>query len=421
MGFVSQKPFIFEGSIEENLLYAYWARDNRKLTDAKQNMPSLDDRILMLQQTGLFTDVLRFGLDTVIDTKRHGEWIDQILQVRKAFRREFGDDLEEIVEFYDPDRYLYCSSVAENLMFGESLKESFSINRLSENERFTGCLEDAGLTEPLLRLGADLTEASIQQYDSRSSEEQRPVTGLIPSDEIDDYKKILHHIKRRGMKNIKKDQRSRILLTALKFIPNVHRSIELPEALIHRILEGRRRFRENVCTVSPDAVSSCHPSEYLFSQSILTNILFGKLKDNSSDAQDKINTRIHQLLIGKDLLEDIVGMGMQYQVGSKGDNLSGGQQQKLAIARVLLKKPPILIMDEATSGLDNESQARIQQLLDDQWKGRSTLLAVVHRLDIIKNYDKVAVMKEGKILEMGPYKALMDKQGILYGLVNGKQ
>jgi ABC-type bacteriocin/lantibiotic exporter with double-glycine peptidase domain len=112
---------------------------------------------------------------------------------------------------------------------------------------------------------------------------------------------------------------------------------------------------------------------------------------------------------------------MQYQVGNRGDALSGGQQQKLAIARVLLKKPSVLIMDEATSGLDNESQARIQQLLEDQWQGKSTLLAVVHRLDIIEKYDKVAVMKDGKIFEIGAYRDLMDKQGLLFELVNGKQ
>jgi ABC-type multidrug transport system fused ATPase/permease subunit len=78
-----------------------------------------------------------------------------------------------------------------------------------------------------------------------------------------------------------------------------------------------------------------------------------------------------------------------------------------------------MILDEATSGLDNESQARIQNMLETQWKGKSTLIAVVHRLDIIKNYDSVAVMKGGKIIEMGKYDELMDKQGTLFELIAG--
>mgnify|MGYP003940721993 CR=1 FL=1 len=69
-----------------------------------------------------------------------------------------------------------------------------------------------------------------------------------------------------------------------------------------------------------------------------------------------------------------------------------------------------MIMDEATSGLDNDSQTRIQDLLETHWKGKSTLIAVVHRLDIIKNYDSVAVMKDGKIIASGPtYDILRDR------------
>jgi ABC-type multidrug transport system fused ATPase/permease subunit len=121
------------------------------------------------------------------------------------------------------------------------------------------------------------------------------------------------------------------------------------------------------------------------------------------------------------LLETIVEIGMEFQVGSKGDRLSGGQRQKLAIARVFLKAPRVLIMDEATSALDNKSQARIQSLLDTRWKGESTLIAVVHRLDIIKSYDKIAVMKAGRIGEMGTYEDLIAKEGMLYELIYGKK
>ena len=113
-------------------------------------------------------------------------------------------------------------------------------------------------------------------------------------------------------------------------------------------------------------------------------------------------------------------IGLQYNVGSKGDNLSGGQRQKLAIARAFLKNPRILIMDEATSALDNRSQARILNLLETRWKKKSTLISVVHRLDTIQNFDKVAVMKSGKILEMDTYSNLMARKGMLYELVGNK-
>jgi ABC-type multidrug transport system fused ATPase/permease subunit len=78
-------------------------------------------------------------------------------------------------------------------------------------------------------------------------------------------------------------------------------------------------------------------------------------------------------------------------------------------------------MDEATSALDNRSQALIQKVLDTRWKGQTTLIAVVHRLDIIKGYDKIGVMKTGKLEEMGSYSELMKKRGLLYELVSGRK
>ena len=100
--------------------------------------------------------------------------------------------------------------------------------------------------------------------------------------------------------------------------------------------------------------------------------------------------------------------------------LSGGQRQKLAIARAFLKNPRILIMDEATSALDNKSQARILNLLETRWKKKSTLISVVHRLDTIQNFDKVGVMKAGKILELDTYNNLMNQKGALYELVGNR-
>lgn len=76
-------------------------------------------------------------------------------------------------------------------------------------------------------------------------------------------------------------------------------------------------------------------------------------------------------------------------------------------------------MDEATSALDNASQKRIQTLLETRWKGRSTLISVIHRLDTIQGYDRIAVMKAGKIMEIGSYQELIGRKGILYDLIHG--
>jgi ABC-type multidrug transport system fused ATPase/permease subunit len=185
------------------------------------------------------------------------------------------------------------------------------------------------------------------------------------------------------------------------------------------ILDGRYLFMEKTQKEDPEAFTFYRMSEYIHSQTILDNILFGKPTTDQVNAQERINQSIIQLLIEEDLLERIVEIGMDFNVGTKGDRLSGGQRQKLAIARVFLKNPHILIMDEATSALDNASQKRIQTLLETKWKGKSTLISVIHRLDTIKGYDQIGVMKAGKIVEMGTYDVLMARKGMLYELVRG--
>jgi ABC-type multidrug transport system fused ATPase/permease subunit len=420
VGLVSQTPFIFEGSIDENLQYAVMARAEKAQADGRPKTPSLDDRIMVLQQTGLFIDVLRFGLNAVLDKDKHEDMIRQVLELRKAFRLDFGEDLAEFIEFYDPDNYLYNSSVAENILFGDPLDDAFITKNLPQNNIFNEVLAEAALRERLLDEGVCLIDELIKFSDQRSSDEEILELGLIDPDEIDDYKRLCYKVKKKGIQKVSSKERNKILRLMLDFIPQKHRFFRLPKKLENHILEGRPLFKEKISATVPDAISFCQMSNYMHAQSILTNIFYGKLKEESSAAQEKVNTCIHQLLIQEDFLEDIIEMGMQYSVGTKGDNLSGGQRQKLAIARIFLKNPPVMIMDEATSGLDNDSQARIQGLLESQWKGKSTLIAVVHRLDIIKNYDSVAVMKAGKIIEKGPYNDLMEKQGTLYELVSGE-
>jgi ABC-type multidrug transport system fused ATPase/permease subunit len=420
IGFVSQSPFIFEGSLKENLLYAQMVMAEGKQAEKQPEMPSLDDRILVLQQTGLFTDVLRFGLNSILDQARHKNIIEYILKIRKVFRKEYSAELSKFIEFYDPDHYLYHSSVAENIIFGDPQDDAFDAKKLWRNDFFIEFLAEAGLKLPLLNSGVTFIEELIKHSENRSSDEEILKLGLIHLDEMNDYKRLLYRFKKKGIPKVSSKEHNKILQLMLEFIPRKHRFFHLPKKLEKRILDGRALFKKRITADFPDAISFCQMSGYMDSQSILTNLFYGKLKEESPAVREKIDTCIHQLLIKEDFLEDIIEMGMHYSVGSNGENLSGGQRQKLAIARIFLKNPPVLVMDEATSGLDNKSQARIQNLLETHWKGKSTLVAVVHRLDIIKNYDRVAVMKAGKIVEAGTYDELMDKKGILFELATGK-
>ncbi|MGD8241587.1 MAG: ABC transporter ATP-binding protein/permease [Desulfobacterales bacterium] len=419
MGFVSQTPFIFDGTIEENLLYACQAMDGGRQEDGHQ--PSLDDKIQVLHQTGLFTDTLRFGLNTIFNPGQDDPLVEQLVRVRRNFQKQFGDSLAEFVEFFDENRYLYHSSVAANLLFGSPNRERFKGARLAASTYFLDFLKHAELQRPLVELGADLTRQTIDILGNLPPDnvffEQSP----IAPDELETFKAVARQTRRKKLHQLDESARAKLLELALRFTPGRHKMISFPHLLERLILEGRALFKEKISADDPDAFSFYDKEQYIFSQTIQNNIFFGKTTTTNVKAQDKIVQSIIHLLIEEDLLETIVRIGMQYQVGGKGDKLSGGQRQKLAIARVFLKSPKLLIMDEATSALDNKSQARIQNFLDSRLKGKATVIAVVHRLDIIKNFDQVAVMKAGKLMEIGTYDDLMAHKGVLYELVSGRQ
>ncbi len=167
-------------------------------------------------------------------------------------------------------------------------------------------------------------------------------------------------------------------------------------------------------------IEECSREEYLDNRPIINNIFWGEILSKQYEDQEKINQAVVQLLIEEDCLEAVTQLGLHYLVGSEGVKLSGGQRQKLAIARVILKKPHFFILDEATSALDNTSQTRIEKLRLTKWLGSKTVVAVVHRLDIIENYDKIAVMRNGRIVEFGSYRDLINEQGYLHKLIDEK-
>jgi len=419
VGIVAQSPFIFEGSMAENLLYACEAADPGNGAPG-DGLPTLDDIIAVLHQTGLFTDVLRFGLNAFLSPEKHWEVVKSIIRVRRKFQEKFGDRLAEHVEFFNENQYLSYSSVAENLTFGAANRAEFANHNLARNDYFMKFMGEEDLLHLLVNIGVRLARQTVDILGNLPPDnvffEQSPMS----AEELPAYRLVLEQLRRRQAQELATDDYLRLLELALRFTPGIHKMVGMGADLQNLLLEKRARFRADISRDLPDAFTFYSQNDYIYSQTILNNIFFGKTKTSSTQAQEIITQNIIQLLIERDLLEAIVDIGMHYNVGSKGDNLSGGQRQKLAIARVFLKAPRVLIMDEATSALDNKSQARIQNLLETRWKRKSTLIAVAHRLDTIRKFDKIAVMKAGKIIEMGGYDDLIARKGALYELVGRK-
>ena len=97
-------------------------------------------------------------------------------------------------------------------------------------------------------------------------------------------------------------------------------------------------------------------------------------------------------------------------VGERGYRFSGGEKQRIAIARTILRDPPILVLDEATSALDTETERAVQAALDELARGRTTL-AIAHRLSTVRDAEQIAVLAEGRVAELGGHDELLDGRG----------
>jgi ABC-type multidrug transport system fused ATPase/permease subunit len=111
--------------------------------------------------------------------------------------------------------------------------------------------------------------------------------------------------------------------------------------------------------------------------------------------------------------------GLHASVGERGRSLSGGERQRLAIARALLKDPPILVLDEATSALDASTETRVQRALDEVMKGRTTFV-IAHRLATVRNATRVLVLEHGRIVETGTFDELVARGGRLAELARAQ-
>jgi ATP-binding cassette, subfamily B, bacterial len=158
----------------------------------------------------------------------------------------------------------------------------------------------------------------------------------------------------------------------------------------------QRSLRSQIGTVMQDV--------HLFNDTILANITYGTPGATSEQAETAARAAnahefIRQLPAGYDTV-----------VGERGAGLSGGQKQRIAIARALLKNPPLLVLDEATSALDGESEALVQEALGRLTRGRTTLV-VAHRLSTVIDADRIVVLREGRVEAVGTHAQLLAQGG----------
>jgi len=185
--------------------------------------------------------------------------------------------------------------------------------------------------------------------------------------------------------------------------------LRLYDPVAGRVTLDGRDLREFAQRDVRRAVGLVSQDVFLFHGSVRDNLRFGR-----PDADDDALWRALEAAEARPFVEALP-QGIETLVGERGQKLSGGQRQRLALARAILKDPPVLVLDEATSAVDNETEAAIQRSLEGLTQGRTTVV-IAHRLSTVRHADEIVVLDAGRVIERGRHDELVALGGVYAGL-----
>jgi len=180
-----------------------------------------------------------------------------------------------------------------------------------------------------------------------------------------------------------------------------------------KVLLGGHDIRTLPLNFVRSNISSVEQDVFLFHGSVYDNIIFGRPMANRLDVERAAkNANAHEFIRN---LDD----GYDTLIGERGIRLSGGEKQRISIARSLLKNAPILIFDEATSSVDSETESIIQEAISRLLKDKTTLI-ISHRLSTVRNADRLIVLENGRIVETGTHDQLLSQRGVYFGMIDAQ-
>lgn len=375
----------------------------------------------ILRRVDFETEVYGFSLLGRLEPERHPpETADGFVKARRRLREELTQGgLDRLIEPWDPTLYNANASVAENLLFGKPVGPTLGAEAMARQHYLRKILDATGLTQDLVLIGRHAAETMLEIFGEPN--DHPGLTNefsLVRADDVRSYRAILARAGSADSSALTPVDRDRLLSLACKLVAARHRLGLLDEAVRQRIVQARKRFADDLPAELHDAVVFFDPAQYNPAGSIEENIVFGKLAQGEADARGKVHGLIGKVLDELGLRELVIDIGLDFPVGTGGSRLSAAQRQKASLARALLKRPDLLVLNEATAALDGSSQTRVLQGLKQEFAAHTgAVFWSAHQLELASHFDNVLVIDGGRLVGQGPADALTKPGGALAGLL----
>ena len=369
---------------------------------------ALDARILdVLHLVDLDDDIYLLGLRGRIDPERQPEIAASIVDARHVLaERLTQSEQAHLVERFAPDRYNVNSSVGANLLFGTPIGPDFEGEGLARSDYVLGVLGELELPRDLIAIGEKLARTSVELFSGMQPEHQFfEEFGLLGADELPIFERILGRVDKVGIDGLLPDERIRLLGVGLRLIAARDPLGLVDEAMQRRVLEARRKFAEGLPGELRGSVEFFDPERYNAAASIQENVLFGTILRGEAGSRERINGAMSEVLGELGLRDKIIAVGLDYPVGTGGLRLSETQRQKIAIAVAILKRPDLVVFNDATAVLDGVTETAIIDRVKRELDGRS-LICSLHRPRLASGFDQILVMDQGRLVQQGRFEEL---------------
>jgi putative ABC transport system ATP-binding protein len=449
--YVGQETYLFPLSVRDNLLFglktrpvapapyddatkllreAFWKESERagnppfdpnadwidyELAGASGPADLLPCMVRALKQVELDEDIYSLGLRGTIDAALRPDLAEKILKARHVLHGHLQDkSYAGLVETFSADHYNRNLSVAENLLFGTAVGKQFDGDNIAADPYVQSILKSTGLDLELQRMGLTIAETMVELFSGLSPD--NPLFeqySFISADELPNVRLLLQRLGGKGIEAVPDADRPRLMTLPFRYIEARHRLGLIDSAMEERLLAARRTFAAGLPPGLRSAVEFYDFGRYNSAATLQDNILFGRLVYGQAQAEQRIGTLIFEVLHDLGLRDSVIEVGLEYNVGVAGKRLPATQRQKLGIARALIKRPQLLIVNEAVAMFDGRTQDRIRDNVLAAARGEERgVIWIANRPAQAEPFEQIVVMQGGRIAAQGAPADLAARGGL---------
>ncbi|MDP6786827.1 MAG: cyclic nucleotide-binding domain-containing protein [Rhodospirillales bacterium] len=351
-------------------------------------------------------DLFRLGLRQKIEPGARPEVVAGILTARSRIAEVLhAQGAQDLVRQYKSDEFNANTTVAENILFGQPVTPEFQADALARNEFMLDLLREAGLYDRFLADGLEAAKIVVELFANLPA--GHPFFdqySFVDEDGLAALQKITRRAENMGLDQLADDEKTELRGLPFNLIPSRHRLGIIDAEMEKNLLGLRARFREALPEPKEESVQFFDEASYNVGLDIESNILFGSIAHGQADANERVEAIIGEIIDELHLRDAIMDVALDMEVGNAGGRLAAAQRQKLALARCLIKRPDILIVNEALSSLDGEARGRIFKGIAESLAD-ATLILVDSEVPTEISFDAVLTVKNGRVASEGAAEA----------------